>query len=87
MKYYLSRKIMTEFVALRLKAYSCLTDNNDEDKKSKATKMCVIIPKLKLKHCLKATPQLEYKINHLEKTELMWLFLEKIIKNSSKTIN
>ena len=33
---------MTEFVALRPKAYSCLTDDCKEDKKAKGTKKCII---------------------------------------------
>ena len=33
---------MKEFVGLRAKTYSCLKDNNDEDKKAKGTKKCVI---------------------------------------------
>ena len=35
-------KIMTEFVALRPKAYSYLTDVCKEDKKAKGTRKCVI---------------------------------------------
>ena len=35
-------RIMTEFVGLRAKTYSYLKDNNDEDKKAKNTKKCVI---------------------------------------------
>ena len=35
-------KIMTEFVALRPKTYSYLTDDCEEDKKAKGTKKCVI---------------------------------------------
>ena len=38
MKDELGRKIMKEFVALRAKTYSYLTDNNDEYKKAKVTK-------------------------------------------------
>ena len=38
MKDELCGKIMTEFAALRLKTYSYLTDDNDENKKSKGTK-------------------------------------------------
>ena len=38
MKDELGRKIMTEIVVLRPKTYSHLTDDNDEDKKSKDTK-------------------------------------------------
>ena len=42
----LGRKIMTEFVALRAKAYSYLDDDGNEHKKSKGTKKCVIKQKL-----------------------------------------
>ena len=42
-------KIMTEFVALRPKTYSYVTDDCEEDKKAKATKKCVI--KRGLKFC------------------------------------
>ena len=58
MKNDLSRKIMKEFAALRAKTYSYLTGNNDEDKKAKGTKNCVIKEKLKLedvKNCSEAT--------------------------------
>ena len=38
---------MTEFVALRPKTYSYLTDDYKEDKKAKGTKKCVIKGRLK----------------------------------------
>ena len=38
----LGRKIITEFVALRPKAHSYLNDDDNEHKKSKGTKRCVI---------------------------------------------
>ena len=41
MKDELGGKIMTEFVALRPKTYSYLTDYCKEDKKAKGTKKCV----------------------------------------------
>ena len=64
----LGRKIMTEFAALRPKAYSYLIDNGDENKKARSTKKCVI--KFgDYKYCLEAT-QLESKINKLEKNKL-----------------
>ena len=42
MKDELSGKIITEFVTLRPKTYSYLTDDGKEDKKAKGTKKCVI---------------------------------------------
>ena len=38
----LGGKIMKEFVALRAKIYAYKTDDDDEKKKAKGTKMCVI---------------------------------------------
>ena len=42
MKDELDGKIITEFVTLRPKTYSFLTDDGKEDKKAKGTKKCVI---------------------------------------------
>ena len=42
MKDELGGKIITEFVTLRPKTYSYLTDDGKEDKKTKGTKKCVI---------------------------------------------
>ena len=50
MKDELEGKIMTEFVALRPKTYSYLTDDCEEDKKAKGTKKCVIKRRLKFSH-------------------------------------
>ena len=47
MKDELGVKIMKEFIALRTKTYSYLTDNKDEDKTAKGTKKCVMKRKLK----------------------------------------
>ena len=55
MKDGLGGKIMTEFVALRLKTYSYLMDDGNNNKKAKETKECVItrIPKVNdYKNCL-----------------------------------
>ena len=55
MKDELGGRIITEFVALRLKTYSYLTDDCKEDKKAKGTKKCVIKRMIKFndyKNCL-----------------------------------
>ena len=55
MKDELRRKIITEFITLRPKAYSYLTDDGKEDKKAKGTKKCVIKRMIKFndyKNCL-----------------------------------
>ena len=64
----LSRKIM-KCLGWRAKTYSYLKDNNDNDKKAKSSKECVIKRKIKFqdyKNCLEAS-QVEKKINDLEK--------------------
>ena len=55
MKNELGGKIITEFVTLRPKTYSYLTDDGKEDKKAKGTKKCVIKKTIKFndyKKCL-----------------------------------
>ena len=55
MKDELSGKIITEFVTLRPKTYSYLTDDGKEDKKAKGTKTCVTKKMIKFndyKKCL-----------------------------------
>ena len=55
MKDELGGKIITEFVTLRRKTYSYLTDNGKEDKKAKGTKNCIIKRMIKFndyKKCL-----------------------------------
>ena len=86
MKDELDGKIMAEFAALRLKTYSYLTDDNDENKKAKDTKKCLIKRKIKFKdriHCLEAD-QLENKINQLEKYKVDGDSLRNIIKKFIK---
>ena len=71
MKDELGGKFMTKFLGLRTKNYSYLTDDGQEDKKVKGTKMCFIKRKLKFqdyKNCLQAT-QLENNINYIEKID------------------
>ena len=71
MKDELGGQIMKEFVGLRTKTYSYLKYNNNEDKKAKGTKKCVIKRKLKFqdyKNFLEAA-QIENKINHSEKNQ------------------
>ena len=51
----LGGKIITEFVTLRLKTYSYLTDDGKEDKKAKGTKKCIMKMMIKFndyKKCL-----------------------------------
>ena len=55
MKYELGGEIITEFIALRPKTYSYLTDNGKIDKKAKGTKKCIIKKMIKFddyKKCL-----------------------------------
>ena len=55
MKDELGGEIITEFIALRPKTYSYLTDNDKIDKKAKGTKKCVIKKMIKFddyKKCL-----------------------------------
>ena len=55
MKDELGGKTITEFVTLRPKTYSFLTDGGKEDKKAKGTKMCIIKKMIKFndyKKCL-----------------------------------
>ena len=69
MKDELDGQIMKKLAGLRTKTYIYLKDNNDEHKKAKATKKCVINRTLKFenyKNCLEAA-QIENKMNHFEK--------------------
>ena len=53
---------MREFVGLRAKTYSYLKDTNDEDRKAKCTKKCVIKRKLKFQDYKNYLEQLILKI-------------------------
>ena len=53
MKDELGGKIITEFVTLRPKTYSFLTDDGKEDKKAKGTKKCIIKKMIKFNDCKK----------------------------------
>ena len=84
MKDELGGPIMKEVVGLRAKTYSYLKDNNDEDKKAKATKTYVIKRKLEFqdyKNCLEAA-QMERYINYLRKKKTDAENLKKIKNNS-----
>ena len=92
MKDELAGQIMNKFVGLRAKTYSYLKDNNDEDKKAKGTKKCVIKRKLKFedyKSYLEAG-QIENKINRLEKNKIdvdsLKEDLKEFIKKNNKLI-
>ena len=68
MKDELGGQIMKKFVALRAKTFNYLKDNNDEDKKPKGTKTCLIKRNINFRdynECLKAS-QIENKISYLE---------------------
>ena len=84
MKDELGKKIMTEFASLRPKTYVYLTDNNNENKKTKHTKSVS-------KHqCLEVT-QLETKINQSKNNKLDMNSLrenhEEFIKNNKLILN
>ena len=49
MKDELCGQIMKKFIGLRANTYSCLKDSNDEDKKAKGIKKCVIEENLNFK--------------------------------------
>ena len=82
MKDELGGKIMTEFVALRPKTYSYLTDDCEEDKKAKGTKKCVIKRRLKFsdyKDCL-SNNEIMLKSQKRFKNERHDLYTEEINK-------
>ena len=65
MKDELRGKIMNTFVELRAKTYSYLKDNNDEDKKAKGTKKCLIKRKLKFQDYKTVQKHLKFKIKYI----------------------
>ena len=68
----LGGKIMTEFAAFRPKRSNYLKDDNDENKKARGTRKCVIKQKFQFedyKNCLEAN-QLEIEINTQKKNKL-----------------
>ena len=82
MKDELGGEIMTEFVALRPKTYSYLTDDCKEDKKTKGTKKCVIKRSLKFndyKDCL-LNNEIILKSQQRFKTERHDVYTEEIDK-------
>ena len=82
MKDELGGKIITEFVALRPKTYSYLTDDCEEDRKAKGTKKCVIKRRLKFndyKDCL-LNNQIVLKLKQRFKNERHDIYTEEINK-------
>ena len=66
------RQTMKKIVEFIEKTCSYLNDNNDEDRKAKSTKTCVMKRKLKFedcKNCLQPA-QIERKINYLEEKKI-----------------
>ena len=84
MKDALGGQSMKDFVGLRAKTYNYLKDNNNEDKKAKDPKKCVIKRKPEFqdyKNCLKEV-QIENKRNHLEKKYINVDSFKEYIKNN-----
>ena len=82
MKVELGKKIITEFIALRLKSYSYLIDDGNSDKKANGTKKCVIKGILKLndyKNCLRNN-ELILKSQQRFKSEAHNVYTEEINK-------
>ena len=85
MKDQLVGEIMIEFVGLRAKTYIYLNGNNDENKKTKGTKKCVIRRKLKFqgyKNCLDAA-KIDGKFKYLEEKKIIVDELEEFVKNKT----
>ena len=84
MKDELGGQILKEFLGLKAKTYSYLKDNNDEDKKAKGTRKCIIKTKLKFgdfKNCLEAA-QIKDKTDHLQKNKTDLDSPKEFIKNN-----
>ena len=66
------RQTMKKIVEFIEKTCSYLNDNNDEDRKAKSTKTCVMKRKLKFEHCKNCLQpaQIERKINYLEEKKI-----------------
>ena len=82
MKDELGGKIMTEFVALRPKTYSYLTDDCKEDKKAKGTKKCVTKRRLRFndyKDCLLSN-EIILKLQQIFKSERHDVYTEEVNK-------
>ena len=87
MKDELGGKVMTEFVALRPKTYSYLTDDCEEDKKAKVTKKCVIKRRLKFsdyKDCL-LNNEIILKSQQRFKSEKHDVYIEEVNKIASSS--
>ena len=85
MKDELGLKIITEFVALRPKTYSYLTDDCKEGRKAKGTKKCVIKRELKFnnyKDCL-LNDKVVLKSQQIFKSERHDVYTEKITLSSN----
>ena len=75
-------QIMNKFAGLRAKTYSYLKDNNDEDKKAKGIRKCVIKRKPKFRDYKKyrKASRIEKIMNYLEKKEIDADSFKEIIK-------
>ena len=88
MKDELGGKLMTEFSALRPKTHRYLTDNNEENKKAKGARKCVIKQQLnyeEYENCFEPILT-ENEINCLEKGKLSVNSLKEFVKNNKLTL-
>ena len=82
MKDELRGKIMKEFIGLRPKCYSYLTDDGNVDKKAKGTKTCVIKKETMFNNyveCLKENKKILKNNKDLKVKHIMFI-LKKLIK-------